>query len=365
MAVNLNDVINGSKIPDPIKLIPDYDGDTKTLHHWLQTVENVLQLYIEVQAGNAVIYNVWIGVIRSKIRGKANEALVSRNVGIVWADIRTTLIDYFGDRRDLSTLCQKIPYLRQGTNTVEDFYKEVTELTSNINQKIVLDERYQGHENAVMIFVREITKNAFIDGLRDPYNLTVRGFRPQSLEEAKSAADEQIQSVLRNKMFNASTSQAVQPRVNPRQNFQNNNVRQFSNQSNNIRPNSYQGSNIRLNSDQSFQNRGQFQNQGRNFNTAQPRFNLPQSQINPNQNFNARQNSRPEPMDAETIRTRQSAQPMSTSQRTHHNQIANIDQEFFEETINQELSDENCNDDTDELNDELNFQMAMFNEQTG
>lgn len=363
MAVNLNDVINESKIPDPIKLIPDYDGDTKTLHHWLQTVENVLQLYLEVQAGNVVIYNVWIGVIRSKIRGKANEALVSRNVGIVWADIRTTLIDYFGDRRDLSTLCQKIPYLRQGSNTVEDFYKEVTELTSNINQKIVLDARYAGHENAVMIFVREITKNAFIDGLRDPYNLTVRGFRPQSLEEAKSAADEQIQSVLRNKMFKASTSQASQPRVN-RQNFQNsNNVRQYSNQSQNIRPNSYQGSNIRSNSDQSLQNKGQFQNRGQNFNTTQSRSNFPQSYANHNQNFNARQNSRPEPMDAETIRTRQSAQPMSTSQRTRHNQIANIDQDF-EEIINQELSDENCND-TDELNDESNFQMAMFNEQTG
>lgn len=238
MAVNIQDVINGSKIPDPIKFLPNYDGDTKTLHHNLQAVGNVLDIYANVQAANPAMFNIWMGAIRTKIIGKANEALIARNVGLVWVDIRLTLIDYFGDKRDLSTLCQKIPYLRQNNKNVENFYKEVNELTSNINQKVVLDERYTGHKNAVMTFVYDITMNAFIDGLIDPYNLLVRGFRPRTFEEAKSAAEEQIQSALKNKHFNQNTSSKTQPaafRNNPRhnanQNFQNTQPQQY-NQSN-------------------------------------------------------------------------------------------------------------------------------------
>lgn len=43
-------------------------------------------------------------MIRNKVTGRANEALVVRNTNREWNNIRTTLIDVFGDRRDLSTL---------------------------------------------------------------------------------------------------------------------------------------------------------------------------------------------------------------------------------------------------------------------
>lgn len=159
-AANINDVIIASKIPDPIKFLSNYDGDQQTLHHWITQVENVLAIYDEVRVTHAAIYNVWLGIIRSKVQGKANEALVSRNVPNTWAEIKAVLIDYFADKRDLSTLCQQIPYLRQNDKNVGTFYKEVQKLSSNINQKIALDDRYTGHVNAVMTFVSEITKNA-------------------------------------------------------------------------------------------------------------------------------------------------------------------------------------------------------------
>lgn len=46
---DLNDVINDSKIPDSIKLLPSYDGDSQTLHHWLTQVENFLKIYDAVR----------------------------------------------------------------------------------------------------------------------------------------------------------------------------------------------------------------------------------------------------------------------------------------------------------------------------
>lgn len=58
-------MINESKTPDPIKLLDTY-------------------VYI--------------------IQGAANEALAMQNVQTDWTDIQQVLIEYFADKKDLSTL---------------------------------------------------------------------------------------------------------------------------------------------------------------------------------------------------------------------------------------------------------------------
>lgn len=358
MAEALNDLINASKIPDPIKYLPCYDGDAKTLHHWLTSAENIINLYNDVRVNHPDVFNVWIGVIRTKIIKKANEALIMRNTPTVWANIRTTLIDYFGDRRDLSTLCQNIPYMKQKGKSVDQFYREVTELTANINQKIVLDERYQGHIDAVMIFVNEITKNAFIDGLNEPYNLTVRGFRPLSLEEAKSAAEEQIQSVQRNQSF----SHHSQGQYN-----QNN----FNNSRGNSRMNNNQRQNLNQNRNDSNKNYND-KNNFYNRNDGNYRQNFPQTS-NFNQNQNAgesfRQNAprnnfsrqNPTPMEVDpSTRSRQSVPQMSTSQRTRV-QLTNAEQEEISYEKENYQEDENVIEETDDVN----FHIAGDPQSTG
>lgn len=341
---DLNNIINASKIPDPIKFLQNFDGDAKVLHHWLTAAENVIALYENVRQAHANVYNVWLGVIRSKIIGKANEALVLRNVALNWADIRATLIDYFGDRRDLSTLCQKIPYLKQKNKSVEDFYREIAELSANINQKIVLDQRYAGHVNAVMIFVSEITKNAFIDGLNEPYNLTVRGFRPNSLEEAKSAAEEQFQAMERNRKFNSSSRAGSSQQI-PQKN-------KFPNRSNNQQQNSNA---VQQPSHANFAPR--FNN-----NRAEPR------------NF-ARPNQEPRspfPIVEPSARSRQPAsQPMSgISYQSRNYQVANVEQNSDEQSDHQEHPE---NDDeaacdfyeNDLPSEETNFHLASGPVTTG
>lgn len=78
--------------------MPTYDGDSQTLHHWLTQVEGVLAIYAGVRANHVAVYNVWIGFVRSRVTGAANEALVNRNVANVWEDIRVALIDHFETR---------------------------------------------------------------------------------------------------------------------------------------------------------------------------------------------------------------------------------------------------------------------------
>jgi Retrotransposon gag protein len=338
---DLGDIINQSKIPDPIKFISNYDGDSKTLHYWLTSVEVVINLYDNVRLGHPAVFAVWLGVIRSKIIGKANDALVLRHVPLAWANIRACLIEYFGDSRDLSTLCQKIPYLRQENKTVEEYYKEISQLSANINQKIVLDPRYDNHVDAVMVFVNEITKNAFIDGLNEPYNLTVRGFRPESLEAAKSAAEEQVQSVLRNRNpnFRQNGNRGKFPQNSSRVQNQNAYANRFQQQ---------QPSNLA----QNFQNRSQpqssnFANQG-NFQ------NRPQAQ--PNQNFSQGFFRRNTPMEVDSARTRQSAMPMSISRVQN---VSNMEQASEEEVDQGEDFEQSEGENFDNEQQDVNFHLVV------
>lgn len=333
----LLEIINGSRIPDPIKFLPEYNGEAKTLHHWITTTGNLVALYEEVRVTSPNIFAAWIAAIRAKITGKAHEALVSRNTANEWNAIRQTLVEYFGDSRDLSTLVQKIPYLRQRAKTVADFYKETTELTSDINQKVVLDARYAGHENAVMTFVSELMKNSFIDGLNEPYNLTVRGFRPLTLEEAKSAAEEQVQSAQRNRHF-ASRNQNRQSylEVQPQTSWQRNPAEQR----------------------QQFQSLPQRQNADQRQRPFVPRQNFENvaQQFPPRQNFqaNAPQANAPQANADVSMRSRQI--PMETSQRSRF-QVANTEQEQVEEVL------EESPDDLDEpFNDEINFHLVSYDE---
>lgn len=42
---NIQEAVTMSKIPEPIKFLPSYDGNEKALHHWLATVEGCLAVY--------------------------------------------------------------------------------------------------------------------------------------------------------------------------------------------------------------------------------------------------------------------------------------------------------------------------------
>lgn len=65
-----------------------------------------------------------MGFVRARVIGAANETLVNRAIPNVLERIRETLIDHFADRRDLSTLTQQFPYLKQSHKTVEVFTKK-------------------------------------------------------------------------------------------------------------------------------------------------------------------------------------------------------------------------------------------------
>lgn len=351
--VDVAEIISLTKCPDPIKNLPTYAGG-KNLHHWIQTVDDVLNLFQAVAVASPNLYRTWVVAVRSKITGKAADQLAQKNIPNDWPRIREELIEIYADNRDLATLTQQIPYLKQKTRSIEEFYAEASELTSDINQKLTLDDRYQNHVAAVMLFVREMTKNAFIDGLNHPYNLTVRSARPTSLEAAKAAAVEQLQSMQRNQF-----SPGDQPKQNVASKLSFNKQgpsRQTNSQKPQFQGNRTQNQNFqyRPRVDNGFQSAFKQPFQG---NSQNPNMNV-QALPTTSQNFgyNNQNQHLSTPMDVDqSMRSR-------FTQRSRGNQIANA--EFAEENAAED-SHESQEVGEDFFAEDANFLQADAEEQTG
>lgn len=344
-----------SKIPEPIKFLPSFDGNEKFLHHWLATVEETLDAFHPFIANP--FYLIWFTAVRSKVIGKANEALITHNVPNNWAQIRACLIETFGDRRDLSTLCQEISHLRQGKKTLDVFYEEVNALDTHISIKIGQDENYANHQNAVMHFVRMLTKNSFIDGLNEPFSSYTRNYRPDTLSAAyKAALAQQLAEARKQERFSSSQDRlSSQNRFQRGENSRNQTRQQNSPQRSNFVP---RENATRENATRDFQNAPRFQqNASRNASYQQ------------NSRQFQRQNSaaNPTPMDVDaSTRSRQSATPMSISGRlARNNQIANV------EEVEEEYDDNACENENDfedsntNETDDLNFHLAGISLPTG
>lgn len=183
-------LLNLTKTPDPIKNIPPFDGTGKNLYSWIDQVTTALGIFDMVRANP--LYLTWVKTIRSKILGKAHEALVTSCVdqNANWQKIRETLIEHFGDKRDIATLVQGIPYMRQKNLTVDEFYADVSTACADVSQKLSLHPKFGPNAEVIMDFMNSIIANAFIDGLNEPISGLVRSSRPDSLVDAYRVAKE-------------------------------------------------------------------------------------------------------------------------------------------------------------------------------
>lgn len=180
------------RIPDLIRLIPEFDGNPRNLPRWIESVEQKLTVSKQFVSQTDIpwILPIWLGIIRDKITDKANDALSASHTPLEWDSIKAVLIEYFGDKSDLSSLISKMSNLKQGSNTVIEFYHKSRSLLAEINAKISLNNNTPDQAKAVMATYDTLMKNAFVDGLHDKTSDQTRSGRPQSLMEAYHIASE-------------------------------------------------------------------------------------------------------------------------------------------------------------------------------
>lgn len=180
------------KIPDLIRMVPEFSGNPRDLPRWIDSVEEKLTESKKFMPPQDIpqILPIWTGIIRDKIKEKASDALSASHTPLEWDSIKNTLIEYFGDKSSLSTLVSKMTTLKQGGQTVTEFYQTTKSLLAEINAKILITNNTPNEAKAIMGTYETLIVNAFVDGLHDATSDLTRSTRPKSLADAYLVASE-------------------------------------------------------------------------------------------------------------------------------------------------------------------------------
>lgn len=173
------------KIPQIVRDLPDFTGNPRDLSQWILDVEDVLELFEDLKSNFQ--YHLLIKTIRRKIKGEANDALITSNTPTQWDSIKDVLKLYYADKRDLMTLDNQLKSLRRSkAESLESYYSRVRELVTLISSAVAMDNQWQGFETVLMRLYNQIALDTFIRGLGDPLSRFCKNFRPTSLAQAYS-----------------------------------------------------------------------------------------------------------------------------------------------------------------------------------
>lgn len=172
-----------SRIPDPIKAIPTFDGNRKQLSAWLTTAENTLTLFRAHV--NDTLYGVYVTAVINKIQGKAKDIICLAGNPQDFDTVKEILTNALGDRQELSTYKCQLWQNRMGDGTpIHKYYQRTKDLVQNIKTLAKQKESYKANWKAINEFIDEDGLAAFIAGLREPYFGYAQAARPSDLEDA-------------------------------------------------------------------------------------------------------------------------------------------------------------------------------------
>lgn len=178
------------KIPDYVKDLPIFTGNPNEVSSWISDVESIINYYKPNETSTVDQknkYHIICKTIRRKIRGEANDALVSSNVNINWTAIKKTLLTYYGEKRDIASLDYQMLTIQQKGKTLEEYFDEINNLLSLIANQIKTSNRFT-HPEAVKALIEtynEKALDAFMRGLDgELLGQFLKNYRPESLAQA-------------------------------------------------------------------------------------------------------------------------------------------------------------------------------------
>lgn len=141
-------IFDNLRVPEPIRDLPLYDGNPNTLNSFITLVDQILSVIPGSQ--NSAYVKILNGTIWSKMTGAAAETLVNQGTPIVWEDIKTCLINKFGERRNKALLLRDLHEIKQNNDSIEVFYNKII----NMQSKLINHANF--NENNVTIRNKEI-----------------------------------------------------------------------------------------------------------------------------------------------------------------------------------------------------------------
>lgn len=206
------------KIPDPIKSIPNFDGNRRQLTAWLQTAENTLSVFHPLVTPQQ--FQLYVQAVSNKIQGKAKDILCLAGNPMNFVEIKDILMEALGDRQELSYYKSQLWATKQTENiSVHNYFNKIKEITQNIKTLSKQNPKYNQAWAAINAFIEEDSLAAFLSGLRKPYFGYAQAAKPKSLEEAYAFLCKF------NSNENISNSRKL---TNPQHTYQTNEKKQFS-----------------------------------------------------------------------------------------------------------------------------------------
>lgn len=180
---NTNIMESLSKIPDPIKSIPTFDGNPKQLNLWLTSAQNTLSQFKPLVADN--VFKIYEQSVINKLQGRARDAICMAQYPVSFNEAKKILLTALGDRQELSSYKSKLWKNKQSDSmSVHKYYQRTKYLVENIKSLAKQDKDYAQAWGAISKFIDQDALAAFISGLNEFYFGHALAARPKSLDDA-------------------------------------------------------------------------------------------------------------------------------------------------------------------------------------
>lgn len=117
-AVNTDEEFQKGRIPDIIKNLPMFSGNPRQINHWLSCANRGTNRDNHLMGIDTC--DLRLMEVRNKITGEAGDLLASSGTPLDWAKIKKQLKMYYGDKRELSTLLQKLFVSEQNRDSIQN-----------------------------------------------------------------------------------------------------------------------------------------------------------------------------------------------------------------------------------------------------
>lgn len=264
--------------------IPSYDGNSSALSEFIRSVEVISTQFLVPAQPDAYINKFLLSSVRNKLKGNALEVITGYEFN-TWAELKTTLINNFGDQRSELNLTIDLAKTRQNSkeNPIE-FYNRIRTLLATFNSKIALGKEVPAVKEYKLSNVKDLALRTYLSGLNEPFGSLLRCRNPATLEKAISIVRDEID--IRYSQNSIKTDLNIS---NQRRNPTNANPRYNSNSQNLYAP---RYNNFTQSPSTSFQNQP-MPTQNFSFNNGFPRNQNPTMRLNPNNPPSQFPNQRP------------------------------------------------------------------------
>lgn len=175
---NNSSSLNPTDILAFIKELPTFDGTPNQLQDFIVNVEEVIAL---IQGIDQTTYTpLLLRAIRNKIVGRANDALKLCDTGLIWNDIKTNLIQHYGNKKSEAMLIHDLQNFPDNLSLGQLFFG-ILKIRSQLTDTLQNANQYSTDKAKLY---DEICLNTFLIHLREPLKTLVKSKNPQNIKEA-------------------------------------------------------------------------------------------------------------------------------------------------------------------------------------